>query len=481
MWVTLVAAGFVWSATRGARRVDPVAARAVGLAVILAWGTAVTDNPLFQGFIIVACLALVATAARIVGGVLGTRIGYAQMIGAPTVACVHSIHETGRRGVEAVGSVAGWRNLPVVRGVAIAAPVALVFAATLAGADPMLTQWRDAVRDWVAALNFGSTTVVFVVLAILVLGTLGLAVRNPAGDGQQLAFDAPSSWWVGQPERAIVVAAVAVVFGLFLAVQPAYLFRNTDALRVSGMSYPDYAHRGFVELTIAATLCAILILTLDRHTRREPNPDRAAWASRWGFWCPLLLIAEVLVVLASAFYRVSMYEATYGYTTLRVHVQAYVVGMAIALVLMANELAGFEGDFDARRVARRTAMVAAVFLAAFSFGNAESWIVGRNLERYRATGKVDVSYLASLSLNAAPTVVASLDAFPSHCAKLIRSQYRERFDDAPGEGLRSDDRWFEWNLRRRRGLAAVRASLDAADGSAAQPSDHCDRSGTDVR
>jgi hypothetical protein len=481
IWVTLVAAGLVWSATRGGRRVDPIAARAVGLAVFVSWAAVVTDSWMFQGFIILTCLLLLTTASRIVGGVRGPRIGLAQMIGAPAVACVSSIFETGRRGTEGVGCAWGSRSMPVIRGFALAGPVALVFAATLAGADPMLTQWRDAIGDWVVALHVGPTMLVFIGLTILALGSYGLALRVSESDGGQLAFDAPPSWRIGQTERAIVIATVTVVFGLFLAVQPSYLFRNTDTLRVSGMSFTDYAHRGFTELTIAATLCAVLLLTLDRHTRREPNPDRVAWASRWGYWCPLLLIAEVLVVLASAFYRVSVYETTFGYTTLRVYVQAYVVGMAIALLLMANEVAGFEGEFDGRRVARRAAVVAVLFLAAFSYGNPEQWVVRRTLERYRATGKVDVSYLATMSLNAAPAVVTSMAALPSQCVESIRHSYRDLYDTAHHNGLRTDERWFEWNFRRRRGLAAVRALLAAADGSGVQPSEHCDRSGADVR
>ena len=107
--------------------------------------------------------------------------------------------------------------------------------------------------------------------------------------------------------------------------------------------------------------------------------------------------------------------------------------------------------------------------------------VRRTLERYRATGKVDVSYLATMSLNAAPAVVTSMAALPSQCVESIRHSYRDLYDTAHHNGLRTDERWFEWNFRRRRGLAAVRALLAAADGSGVQPSEHCDRSGADVR
>jgi hypothetical protein len=473
IWVTVLAGGLAWSATRKGRRLDPVALWAIGLAVLVGWGSAITDNALFQGLIICACAALLATAARIAAGVAGNRIGVSQMLGAPVLTSVFSIFETARRAADAAGAVSGGRNRPIVRGVAIATPIALVFALTLAGADPVLTHWRSAILHWVESITFVPTLVVFVFLLVLGLGTFGMAVRGSFGGSETLAFEGPAMWSIGQAERSIIIAAVAIVFGGFLALQPTYLFRNVDALRVSGMSYTEYAHQGFGELTVAATLCVLLILALDRHTRREANPGRTTWAASWGYWGPLVLVAEVLVVLASAWHRLSVYEASYGFTALRVYVQACIAGEGIALVLLASELSGLEGDFDGRRVARRVALTAALFLAAFSFGNPEQWVVHRNFDRYKAIGKIDVPYLANLSLNAAPAVVASLGELTPECAQFIRSRYGA-YTIREEEGWFTHTRWFEWNYRRQRGLEAVHTLL-AAPSPGVKESGSCDR------
>jgi two-component system, OmpR family, sensor histidine kinase BaeS len=474
IWVTVLSAGLAWSATRKGRRLDPAARWAIGLAVLVGWGSAITDSGLFQALITVTCAGLLATAARIATGVPGNRTGVWQMLTAPMLTSVFSIFEMGRRVVDGVGAMSGGRNRPIVRGVAIAVPIALVFAMTLAGADPVLTHWRSVILRWVSSITFVPTAVAFVSLGVVALGTFGLALRGSSGTSETLAFDGPPAWLIGQAERSIIIAAVAIVFGVFLALQPTYLFRNVDALRVSGMSYADYAHQGFGELTVAATLCVLLILALDRRTRREANPGRTSWPARWGYWGPLLLVAEVLVVLASAWHRVSMYEASYGFTTLRVYVQAFIAGVAIALVLLASELSGYEGDFDGRRVARRVAAAAALFLAAFSFGNAEQWVVDRNVERYRAIGKIDARYLTDLSLNAAPSVVASLGDFSPACAEFIRSRYRESYTQPQAEGWFTHTRWFEWNYRHQRGLDAVHTALSTANSEVA-PAQFCDR------
>ena len=155
------------------------------------------------------------------------------------------------------------------------------------------------------------------------------------------------------------------------------------------------------------------------------------------------------------------------------YVQACIVGEGIALLLLASELSGLEGDFHGRRVARRVALAAALFLAAFSFGNPEQWVVHCNVDRYRAIGKIDVPYLANLSLNAAPAIAASLGDLTPECAQFIRSRYGQ-YTIPQSAGWFTNTRWFEWNYRRQRGLEAVHTVL-AAPASGVPESGTCDR------
>jgi hypothetical protein len=154
-----------------------------------------------------------------------------------------------------------------------------------------------------------------------------------------------------------------------------------------------------------------------------------------------------------------------------VYVQACIVGVAIALVLLASELTGFEGDFDGRCVGRRVAVVAALFLMAFSFANPERWVVARNVDRYRATGKLDIAYLADLSINGAPAVVAALAELPPSCGDAVRNRYRALYQKPRGDGVNAPAPWYEWNFRRRRGLEAVRTVVAAR--GAYQPGGAC--------
>ncbi len=64
------------------------------------------------------------------------------------------------------------------------------------------------------------------------------------------------------------------------------------------------------------------------------------------------MILEVELLLLSALRRLWLYEAAYGFTTLRLYAHAYMVVVALLLVLLASELwRGLEPGRAARRAA----------------------------------------------------------------------------------------------------------------------------------
>jgi two-component system sensor histidine kinase BaeS len=456
IWTTLAATGFLWVTSRRARSsreapADRVAVWCAFMAIVVGWGAAVTTNGFAQFLIIVSCVTLLAVATRVSAGMPGSEVGAGTMASAPFIALGTVTVEAGRRAVSALASARHERRAAVVRGVMLALPVAGLFALVLAGADPLLSVWLGDLWDGLARVI--ARVAFFLGLGTLALGAYGVAAR--VASPSRVARPPLARARVGETERRVIVGAVAGVFGAFLALQPTYLFRDMSALRVSGMTYAEYAHRGFTELTIAATLAVALILALDRYTGSEGSRVDAE-ANRWRHWGTLLLIGEVLIVLASAFHRLTIYETAYGYTLLRLHVQAYEIGVAITLVILAIEVVRPNGRFDAGRAARRTGPVAIAFVLLFSFGNPEAWIVWKNVDQYRVTNKLDTNYLGSLSLDAAPALMQAMSTLPAICAGHLKQ-------DA-GVGYERDlkrvepSHWYEWNYRYERGIAALRAA-----------------------
>ncbi len=65
-------------------------------------------------------------------------------------------------------------------------------------------------------------------------------------------------------ERLIVLGSMIGVFALFFTARLSEIFGNVGARIDSGVTLAEATHQGFIELTIAATLAAAVIIGLDR-------------------------------------------------------------------------------------------------------------------------------------------------------------------------------------------------------------------------
>ena len=149
-----------------------------------------------------------------------------------------------------------------------------------------------------------------------------------------------------------------------------------------------------------------------------------------------------VVLLASAFRRILLYEEAYGYTVSRVWGQAFMVTLALGLVVLALEL---DRGFDVHRLVRRQASLGAAMLLTLTAWNHEAWIATRNVERFQRSGQLDLTYLSrSLSASAMPAALeAARRAGGVHgvCADL---HIRERWSRAAAYGRG----WHEWSAAR---------------------------------
>jgi hypothetical protein len=152
------------------------------------------------------------------------------------------------------------------------------------------------------------------------------------------------------------------------------------------------------------------------------------------------LCVLTLVVVASALHRMDLYQQAYGFTVLRVLVDAFELwlGLLVVLVLVAGvRLSGWW-------LPRAALVSGALLLLLGGLANPEAWVADRNIARYEATGKLDVRYLESLGPDAAPTILAGLPPELLGC-----------FSAAGASGTSV----LEWNLGRARADEALASSV----------------------
>lgn len=425
----------------GGTRSSP-AVRALLAGVAVAGGAAaLTANPVFHAGVALADLLLLSAAL-----LLSTAPELPSLVRVPLVAVARGVAEAVRRCGELLEALTAVPHRATVRGSIAAGGVVVVFGWILAGADPVLAAIRDTLLEALERVDLVTRLVFFVVLAVGSLGGFGLALRETAAGPQAPARPAPRAL-ATDTERLIVLAAVVGLFATFLLLQLSYLFGNLPALAGSGITFAEYARRGFGELTVVVTLATLLILALDRHTLRGPLDRRVRLLE-------LALVLELELLLVSAFRRVWLYETAYGFTTARLYAQTYMIALAPLLLLLARD--ALRGRHDARRLARRAAVAVLLAFIALAYGNHEAWIAEWNLARHRATGQLDVPYLAwSLSLDAVPVLVRALETLPPKEREDLRSRLHERYR---GERGPKACRWFEWNWRAGRAGTALESA-----------------------
>ena len=413
----------------------------VVLLLAVATGIVMTASEVLHFLSIITILVLLAVAIARTQPFRYENSRLVELAILPIVVFATCIAEAARRSSQTVSQLANERALPIMRGVALTLPIVGLFALLLASVDPTLSQWRDQVEQLLSSWGFLPRLIFFVVVVALSLGALGYALTPPQTDARS-SREAKPLIQLGETERTMVLSAIAGLFTLFLTLQLRYLFGDVARVQGSGISYAEWARRGFAELTVVATLCGGVVLGLALHAPAELRRRRILILE-------LVLLGETQVLLYSAFRRVLLYEDAYGFTTTRLYAQVYMIVVAASLLLLAYELLR---ETSARRLLGRAGALGVMALCSVSLWNHESWIVRKNVARYGESGVLDVGYLAcELSARAVPEVLRAAQLQPVS-APLVRDAIGMRF-----AGRRADT-WYEWNAGRSRARDEIVAS-----------------------
>ena len=342
----------------------------------------------------------------------------------------------------------------MARGLVLAVPLVLIFAVLFASADPIFSRGFEDLLGLRIDLGDLPGRLVFVLaIAWLAGGLLSVAATGlPAMERSSLGAAARSAAVateraLGTTEALVVLVAVDLVVGLFVGLQLAYLFGGLDTLAAAGMTYSAYARRGFFELVAAAGLSGGILVALEYLAVRSRPYLALATA----------LVGLTLVVLASAALRLQLYQDAYGWTELRLYVAVSIVAMAVTLAT----LAAFLLTDRTRWLGHAMAVIGVVSLVGLNIIAPPAFVAERNLQRVidpslvppDGEASLDADYLAVLSDDAIPAMVAALPRLPAAEADGVRPMLEQRRAE-----LSSDPAYqspFAWNLGRERAREAL--------------------------
>jgi two-component system sensor histidine kinase BaeS len=421
---------------------------------VLVWGSAVNRRTRWAGLTTAVCLGLaslvvlraaewltvlaVLTGIALAAVALADAKGVLSQLGALAawpLAAVRGLPLLGRTITATSRLSILW---PVVRTAAICVVALVVFGGLFASGDAIFGSWAGALVPDVDWDSFVFRCFVGFVVGGALLAGCYVAINPPPTERLTVPQGRPvtRAW-----EWAVPVGLVIALFVAFVVAQAAVLFGGHDYVqRTTGLTYAAYVHQGFGQLTVATLLTLVTVALAVRKAPASTRRDRLLLRALVGTLCVL-----TLVVVASALHRMDLYQQAYGFTVLRVLVDAFELwlGLLIVLVIVAGvRLSGWW-------LPRAALVSGAVLLLVGGLANPEAWVAGRNIDRYAATGKLDVRYLESLGDDAVPTIVAGLPPEVLAC-----------FGPRPA----STSSLLEWNLGRERAEEVLATSGAQAQG-----------------
>ena len=331
----------------------------------------------------------------------------------------------------------GWRDpaLAATRGVFIAAPLLLVFGALFVAADAVFEKLVVDFLGFDVAEVFGHL-VLILLFTWVTAGLLWVALmaRNP----ESLSFGRPDSLSLGIIELGIVLGLLDMLFLVFVLVQVRYLFGGAErVLTTAGLTYAEYARRGFFEL-VTVTALVLPTLLLAHWLLRAGNRERVFRVLAGA------LVALLFVVMASALQRMYLYLEEYGLTELRLYATIFMAWLAVVLVWFL--LTVLRGRRDRFAFGALAAGFAAILL--INVINPDALIARTNLDRLQEGKRFDAVYLTTLSADAAPVLFEALPEIPEERLQIAPHLTVEQVLLDRWKG--GETGWRTWNLSRER-------------------------------
>jgi hypothetical protein len=442
IWVALASISVILSRFVSRGRVERPLVVLLAWATLLSLGLAITDGDPIRFFVVISDAMLLGLAVVAMGSESWSRLSAKLLAAVPFLAPFRVFRATAYEAADAPGSVSSPRARAIIRGTLLSAPLVLVLIVLLGNADPVIRWGTDRITAWLPDWSFPPRLLFFVFLLAITLGANSISSRQTEAKLPKLPALSGTTK-IGLTEQRMMLWSTAVVLWLFVVLQISYFIHPPPVAMDSGVTFAEYARRGFGELSFVATIVGAIILVLE-----YARPDDASEGDRKMLArLELALIVALELVLISAFRRVILYEQMYGFTTARIFPQAYMIAMALALAALAIEVA--RGSISIS-FGRRVAEIGLAVFTVLVFWNYEAWIVNRNIDRSVETGKFDAQYVSRLSKDAIPALVSRRGEIPADA----RVEVEARLACIP---LPAKRRWFEWNRSVRAADRALRS------------------------
>lgn len=336
----------------------------------------------------------------------------------------------------------------ILRGIIFAVPLVILFGVLLVVGDKafehfvMTYLFIDIDISEILVIK----TILFFLFAFGSFGALyGSYVRSRSEQiSTKTADDIPGKG-LSPLEFSIIIGSVIALFTLFHLTQLSYFFSSAESLRNAGITFANYARRGFFELNFVTVIALVTM-----HTIQQVSQKTEIAQKRFTVLCGIMVV-QLFLLLASSFYRLALYEQQYGLTIMRLYSHAFVVYLAVLVgcffivTLLKRPLTHFAFCFVISSIG---------YFGVMNIINPEAIITKYNLNQ--ATVKKDYYYLLQqLSSDALPAFMQYYRTHKTDLDIADSAEIREIASMKKQHQVMSDTAWQAWNISRQRGAELI--------------------------
>jgi hypothetical protein len=284
----------------------------------------------------------------------------------------------------------------IFRGILLATPILIIFSFLFSSADIIFEQKTIDIFSKLNLQNLPET--LFRGGLILLTANILIGFMFHASTESQKIFPAKKPIFkklLGFTEACIVIGSVFLLFLLFISIQFQYYFFPKNNIVISGLTFAEYARRGFFELVVIAVLTLFLLLGLNTFTSRNTNSQEKLFTI-----LNIGLLISMLIILASSFQRLLMYESAFGFTQFRTYAHVFMIWLGILLISVVF----LENINQEWAIVNAAILVLVGFSVSLNLMNVDAFIAHQNIQRAKSGKDFDVTYLSSLTVDAVPTL-----------------------------------------------------------------------------
>ena len=207
----------------------------------------------------------------------------------------------------------------------------------------------------------------------------------------------------------------------------------------ANIDYASYARQGFFELLVVSIINIVIILLSKKFETKDNEKD-----FKYINIMNVIMVFLTIIIIVSSFLRMNLYEAAYGYTTLRILV--YVTLMTETILMIPTVMYIFNSKVN---IFKAYFVIILCSYVCVNFMNIDYMVARKNVDRYYANNKLDVDYLMNFGYDNIPVLIELYNKTDDLVIKEELKEYLENMKEQPNEN--SLMRVFEFNISKYRG------------------------------